>query len=246
MKALILDDEPYCTETLEVLIKRHVEPPIETYTFTDPLKALEFLEHNHIDLLFLDIEMPLMSGFDFIEKAKWFGGKVIFTTAYDAYALKAFQVNAIAYLLKPVDKSELIKAIQKVVLIPSIADRQLIDLLRNQLMAPASTEKKVAVATSEGIHMIAPEKVIRLESEGSYSTIYIEGAKPLLVSKNLRELEGMFNNPQFFRIHKSHLINLAHIQFVSKNDGGFVRMSDGSSVPISRSSRQEFFDRIKV
>lgn len=188
MKALLLDDEPYCTETLEVLIKRHVEQPIETYTFTDPLKALDFLEHNHIDILFLDIEMPLMSGFDFIEKAKWFRGKVIFTTAYDAYALKAFQVNAIAYLLKPVDKNELIKAIEKVVPIPSFADHQLIELLRNQLMAIAQAEKKVAIPTSEGIHMIAPEKVIRLESEGSYRTIYIEGAKPLLVSKNLREL----------------------------------------------------------
>ncbi|MBK9292522.1 MAG: response regulator transcription factor [Bacteroidetes bacterium] len=246
MKALILDDELYCTEALEVLISRHVQPPIETYAFTDPFKALEFLKQHTVDLLFLDVEMPVMSGFDFLEKAENFKGTVIFTTAYDTYALKAFQVDAVAYLLKPVDKNELLRAIEKVSRIPAMADRQLMSLLREKLTSTTQAERKIAISTSEGIHLIAPEKVVRCESDGSYSTIFFQDAKPLLVSKNLRELEGLFDSRNFFRVHKSHLINLAHIQFVSRHDGGDVRMSDGSNIPISRSAKQEFFDRIRA
>ncbi len=244
MKALILDDETYCSETLELLIRRHCSPPLDTITFSDPYMALDYLQDNVVDLLFLDVEMPLMSGFDFLEKARSFNGSVIFTTAYDAYALKAFQVDAIAYLLKPVDKTELIKAVDKVRR-NSVADsRLLLEMLREKLSMPVQTEKKAAIPTSEGIHMIAHDRLIRCESDGSYSTLYIEGAKPLLVSKNLRELEDLLNSPNFFRIHKSHLINLSHIRFVSKQDGGDVLMSDNSSVPISRSAKQEFFRRI--
>ena len=244
MKALILDDETYCTETLELLIRKHCSPPIETITFTDPGKALEYLNNHSVDLLFLDVEMPLMSGFDFLEKAHSFSGSVIFTTAYDAYALRAFQVDAIAYLLKPVDKNELIKAVDKVRRSPAADSRLLLEMLREKLALTVQQEKKVAIATSEGIHIIAHNKLIRCESDGSYSSLYIEGAKSLLVSKNLRELEDLLNSPNFFRIHKSHLINLSHIRFVSKQDGGDVLMSDNSSVPISRSAKQEFFRKI--
>lgn len=246
MKALILDDEFYCTDTLSVLIQKHCKPAIETYVFTDPYKALEHLQNEPVDLLFLDVEMPLMSGFEFLEKAAGFNGSVIFTTAYDTYALKAFQVDAVDYLLKPIDKNELLKAIEKVRRSKGLSHDQLLDLLRTKLEPAATSDKKVAIATSDGIHMIALEEVIRCESDGSYSTIYLEEAKPLVVSKNLKELEGLFNNSSFFRLHKSHLINLDHIRFVSRQDGGDVKLSDGSSVPISRSAKQEFFERIKA
>ncbi len=246
MKALILDDEPYCTDTLAVLIQKHCQPPIETLAFTDPHKALAYIKENQVDLIFLDVEMPLMSGFEFLEKAQTFNGSVIFTTAYDGYALHAFQVDAVDYLLKPIDKNELTKAIEKARRSKGLDHSQLLDLLRSRLEPVEPDDKRVAIPTSEGIHMIATEKVIRCESDGSYSTIYIEASKPLLVSKNLRELEDLFNKASFFRLHKSHLINLDHIRFVSRQDGGDVKMSDGSSVSISRSAKQDFYKRIKA
>lgn len=246
MKALILDDELYCTDTLALLIQKHCHPPLETVSFTDPNKALEHIKTEHIDLLFLDVEMPLMSGFEFLERATDFNGSVIFTTAYDAYALKAFQVDAVDYLLKPIDKNELVKAVEKVRRNNKSLDHgQLLDLFRHNMASAEMSAKKVAIPTAEGIHMIELKKIIRCESDGSYSTIHIEAAKPLLVSKNLKELEGVFGADNFFRLHKSHLINLKHIHFVSRQDGGDVKMSDGSSVPISRSAKQDFFNRIK-
>jgi len=246
MKALIMDDELYCTQAIQVLMAKHCKPAIETIAFTDTDLALEYLQSNHVDILFLDIEMPGMNGFEFLERLYPFRGSVIFTTAYDHYALKAIKVDAVDYLLKPIDTKELLHAIEKVSRLQKKPDpdtlRDLLQHIDRQSFKPIS---KIALPTFEGTYMVQANEIIRCESDGSYSTIFIEGAKPLVVSKNLRELEVLINNPDFFRLHKSHLINLAHIKFISKQDGGDVLMSDGSSVPISRSIKQEFLQRIK-
>jgi two-component system, LytTR family, response regulator len=243
MKALILDDELYCAEALYYLAKNHCPEIEELVYYTDPFEALSFLNTNKIDLLFLDIEMPFITGFDFLQKADGYSGAVVFTTAYENYALKAFQVDAIGYLLKPIDRKELKKTVSKVAENKTRFDHEaLLKIVSNAIAQKKPESKKVPIHTSDGIHLIQLEQIIRCESDGSYSRIFTQFQKPMLVSKNLKELEELFESKQFFRIHKSHIINLDHIKFVSRQDGGEVIMSDEVSVPISRAAKQDFFN----
>jgi two-component system LytT family response regulator len=166
---------------------------------------------------------------------------VIFTTAFDTYAVQAFKVNAVDYLLKPIDKTELINAVNKVVSKPQPFDQQLLSgLIKSALGQHAP--KKIAIHTLEGIHMIAPEDILYCTSDGSYSMIHLRNQQPLMVSKNLSEMEDVIGSTDFFRVHKTHLINKAHIHKVHKTDGGSVLMSNNESVPISRQRKAEFFD----
>lgn len=242
--ALVVDDEEYCAESLEILLRKHCPQITEIYRESNPVNALQFVKSQKVDLLFLDIEMPHLNGFDFLHQAADFQGSVIFTTAYNEYAIEAFKVNAIAYLMKPVDKDDLIAAVDKGLTNQLLKDQR--DILRNLRMAfqPVTVEeKKVPIHTAEGIYLIPENKIIRCESEGSYSNIYTSDRKPILVSKNLRELEELFNSQKFYRIHKSHLVNLDHIKMVSRQEGGGIMMSDDSSVPISRSLKKSFYAR---
>jgi len=247
MKALILDDELYCTEAIALMITKYCQPPMETITFTDSHEALAYLQTTAVDILFLDIEMPSMSGFEFLQKLQHFKGSVIFTTAYDHYALKAIKADAVDYLLKPIDKSELLQAIDKAMRLKQAPEpdviREMIQLIDRQI---TQKDRKVAIPAFDGTYILDIHDIIRCESDGSYSFIHLTGAKPMMVSKNLRELETLLSSPVFFRVHKSHLINLNHIRFISRQDGGDVQMSDGSSVPVSRNTKQEFFQRIKA
>jgi two-component system, LytTR family, response regulator len=247
MKALIIDDEFYCADTLGHLIKAHCPEITEFRLMTNPLEALDYLRNNPVDVLFLDVEMPHLSGFDLLKQATGFNGSVIFSTAFGDYALDAFRVDAISYLLKPVDKTELKKAVEKAVRQNGKANHQeLVQMIQQSLGSKISTLKKVPLPTLEGIHMLPLDEIVHCESDGSYSRIHSMHEKTLMVSKNLRELEDLFNSPRFFRIHKSHLINLDHIKFVTKQDGGDVMMANNSSVPISRNAKQDFFNMLKA
>jgi two-component system LytT family response regulator len=246
MKALIVDDEFYCADTLGHLIKAHCPEITESHFITDPLKALDYLKTHIVDLLFLDVEMPHISGFDLLKQLPMFNGSVIFTTAFGDYALDAFKVDAISYLLKPVDKTELKKAVEKAARQNGNNDyKELMQMIQQTIGSQSKPVRKVPVPTSEGIHMLPIDDIVHCHSDGSYSRIYSLHEKALMVSKNLRELEELFNSSRFFRIHKSHLINLDQIKFVSKQDGGDVVMANNSSVPISRSAKQVFFNLLK-
>ncbi len=246
MKALILDDELYCTEALDVLIGKHCKAISQTIRFTEPAEAIQYLENNPVDILFLDVEMPAMTGFDVLDKLTSFKGAVIFTTAYENYAVQAFKADAIDYLLKPVDKTELLKAVEKAGRMrPGYDHSQLMAIIQKTISGQQAADKRVMLPLSEGIHMVEPDKIIRCESDGSYSHVFIQNSKTLLVSKSLRELEELFQSGRFFRLHKSHLINLDHIKLISRQDGGFVTMSDDSHVTISRSVKDEFFSFLK-
>jgi two-component system, LytTR family, response regulator len=246
MKALILDDELYCAEALFHLIKNHCPEIVTAVYFTDPDEALAYIDSHTIDILFLDVEMPMLSGFDFLQKTRNFNGALVFTTAYEAYAVKAFQVDAIGYLLKPIDRQELIKTVDKIIKSTArLTHNELLSMISNLVTGNSNHEKKLPIHHADGIHLINPEHIIRCESDGSYSRIFMKEQKTMMASKNLKELEELIHTDSFFRIHKSHLINLNHIKFVSRHDGGDVVMSDDSTVPISRSVKQDFLKRFK-
>ena len=242
MTALILDDELYCSEALFHLLARHCPQVNPAVVFTDPEEALAAVKNSAPDILFLDVEMPFMSGFDFLHSLGPTTASVIFTTAYDTYAVQAFKVNAIDYLLKPIDKAELIAAVNKVASKPQPLDQQLISGLIRSAMEQHQSPRKISIHTLDGIHLLPLEDIIFCKSDGSYSSIYLRSQSPLMVSKNLAEMEELIKSPRFFRIHKSHLINQDHIVKVNKAEGGDVLMSNQEKVPISRQRRAEFFE----
>ena len=242
MTAVILDDELYCSEALYYLLKKHCPQITSIILFTDPEQALSGVRSVAPDILFLDVEMPYMSGFDFVHQLGPTTASIIFTTAYDTYAIQAFKVNAVDYLLKPIDKDELITAVNKVVHKPQPLDQQLITGLIKSALDQQQQPKKIAIHTVDGIHLLPVEDIIFCKSEGSYSSIYLKDQSPLMVSKNLAEMEELIKSSRFFRVHKTHLINQDHILKINKADGGDVVMSNHEKVPIARQRKVDFFE----
>ena len=242
MNAIILDDEQYCAEALYHLLLKHCPHVSVIHLFTDPLEAVVAMKDMAPDILFLDVEMPFMSGFDFLHAIGPTSTSVIFTTAYDTYAIQAFKVNAVDYLLKPIDRSDLINAVNKIKSKPQPLNEQLLSGLIRTALEQQQAPRKITIHTVEGIHLLLLDDIIYCKSEGSYSLIFLKDQTPLMVSKNLTEMEELIKSSRFFRIHKSHLINQDHILKVNKAEGGDVLMSNHEKAPISRQRRAEFFE----
>lgn len=242
MTAVILDDEPYCTETLFHLCRKHCPDILSIGTFTHPDEAMASIRAQSPDILFLDVEMPFMSGFDFLKTLGSTSASVIFTTAYDTYAVEAFKVNAVDYLLKPIGKEDLVRAVSKVAAKPQPLDQNLLSNLIRSALDQHQQTRRITVHTQDGIILLSHEEIIYCKGEGSYCLIYLKDQPSVMVSKNLTEMEKMIDSPRFFRLHKSYLINGDHIIKVNKADGGDVVMSNKDLVPVSRQRRTEFFD----
>lgn len=242
MNALILDDELYCSEALFHLLARHCPQVHPVILYTDPEEALEVVRQHPPDILFLDVEMPYMTGFDFLRALGPTSASVIFTTAYDTYAVQAFKVNAVDYLLKPIDREELITAVKKVAAKPQPLNEQLLSGLIRTALAQQQAPKKISIHTQDGILLLLLEDILFCKSEGSYSFIYLRDQPPVMVSKNLSEMEETISSTAFFRVHKSFLINRDHIIKVNKADGGEAMMSNKELVPISRQRKAAFLE----
>ena len=241
IKSIILDDEQHCVDTLEWQLKKYL-PEVEIAgIFTSPLGALEYINTHKIDLLFLDIEMPGMNGFELLKKLKNINLDVVFTTAYDEFAVKAFKASAIDYLLKPINKSDLISAVKKV------SDKQQSTILPEQMEIffdainnKSPLKERIAVSTQEGLLFIKVSEIMYCVSDSNYTYIYLDTNKKVLVSKTLKEIEAMLTDEGFLRIHNSNLINLQKIEKYIRGDGGYVIMDDNKSLNVSRSKKEEF------
>lgn len=240
IKAILIDDEKFSIETLLWKIENYTPNIFVEATFTDPQEGLAYLKKNKIDLLFLDIEMPLLSGFELLQKIMPLDFDVIFTTAYDAYAIKAIKYSALDYLLKPVQEDELKAAVAKhqgknnhQLLSP-----QLEVLLQN--MNKENLEKRrIALATKESIELVYPKDIVLCKSENNYTYVYIEGKKKKLISKTLKDFEEILQDHSFFRTHQSYLINTQHIMEYVRKEGGYILMSNEIQVPVSRNKKEE-------
>ncbi len=211
-----------------------------------PEEALQLLETFKPTLVMLDIEMPGMSGFDFLNRAIGINFDVIFTTAYNQYAIKAIRFSALDYLLKPIDSVELQNAINRHIIkqqnpgAGSAAGGNqglLVHNLINNLQQKDSNLFKLAVSTTEGIFFFAPGEIIRLEGENNYTRFIFSERKPMVVSKTLKEYDDLLRDHGFIRVHKSYVINRQYIVSVDKE--GFIKMKDGSDIEISRRRKEE-------
>jgi len=201
------------------------------------------IKQKEPDLVFLDVELPDGDGFDLLRKFDDRRFRVIFCTAHDEHAMRAFKFSAVDYLLKPIDIIELKDAIEKIGNSPAAEVRNADRMLLENYYRPVPA--KLAVAVNNGYEYISLDDIVRLEADRSYCTLVLRSGKKMLVSKCLNEFHKILTGRQFFRIHNSHLINLNHVTRFVRSDGGFVKLSDGSVVPLSRNRKDDFLSVMK-
>lgn len=233
MKTLIIEDEKQAVIALKEEIRLNC-PDIEVCgTAASVDEAFELVNKEKPGLIFLDIQLKSGNGFDLLSRIDTSSIKVIFTTAYSEYALKAIKFSALDYLLKPIDGEELVRAVEKAKKISlEETQLQLRSFIQNQNLNPLS--KKIALHTSKGIYLYELERIIRLQSEGNYTNIYLKDGKKVTVAKTLREFEELLDTSGFCRIHHSHIINLNHLESYINKDGGYVIMGNNATLPVSK------------
>ncbi|GAB2782085.1 LytTR family DNA-binding domain-containing protein [Rhabdobacter roseus] len=247
MKAILVDDEKHCTESLDILLKAYC-PAVEVVgKYNRAEEALEAIGRNSFDVLFLDIEMPVYNGFELLNRVAKQNFDVVFTTAYDQFAVKAFKYSAFDYLLKPIDADELVKCVEKLSEKKSQSDVQSqLSFLRSILDRDRFQPQKIALPTTVGVEYVEIADIVRCESDSNYTRIFLNNQNPILICRTLKEVEELLENSNFARIHHSHLISLDHLRKYVRSDGGYVIMSDGSELTVSRSRKDVLNNLLKV
>ncbi len=243
IKAIIVDDERHAIITLEHLLKKFEEIEILAVV-QDSTLAKEIILEKKPDLLFLDIEMPNLNGFELLQQFDSFDFKVVFTTAYDQYAIKALKINALDYLLKPIDTEELRLTLDKYLNDQIFtSDEQISHLKQFKINQMSET---LALSTSKGLIFIKINDVMYFEADGSYTHVMMNNGEKHLVSKSLANFEEVLvDNPLFFRSHKSSLVNLNSIKQYIRGEGGELIMLNDKSIVLSRNKKQEFLNLFK-
>lgn len=243
IKAIIVDDEKHAIITLEHLLKKFEDVQILA-TVQDSTQAKDIIEEKKPDLLFLDIEMPKLNGFELLGQFESVDFKVVFTTAYDQYAIKALKINALDYLLKPIDTGELSLTLDKYLNDQLFTSDEQISHL-NQFKINQMSET-LALSTSKGLIFIKTKDVMYFEADGSYTHVVMDNGEKHLVSKSLTNFEEVLDdNSLFFRSHKSNLVNLNFIKQYIRGEGGELIMMNEKSIVLSRNKKQEFLNLFK-
>lgn len=242
--AIIVDDEVSASQNLLKLLNQHCRQVEVLKIYNSPFEALENIVQLQPSLLFLDIEMPGMDGFELLEKLENVKTAVIFTTAFNQYAIRAIQFSALDYILKPILTEELVKAVNRYEVKKSESNsiEQMKALLEN-LKNPKSNLHKIAIPTFDGMVFLNLQDIIRLEAEGSYTRFHTRQGQ-YLVSRSLKEYDDLLSENDFLRVHHGHLININQVNRYVKNDGGYIILQDGSNVPISSRKKAEVVERL--
>lgn len=244
-RAIIVDDEPDCCEVLEFMIGKYCPGLTIEAVCHSGAEALEALEKHSPQLIFLDVEMPHMNGFEFLEKVRNINFGLIFTTSYDQYAIKAIRFSALDYLLKPIDREELINAVSRAsTSYHNSTDIQL-ELLLQKINGHRNPLNKIAVPTMEGLQMVEIDAIVSCSSDSNYTNFFLRNNKKLKVSRTMKEIEELLSDYAFLRVHNSYLVNLNEIQKYCKGEGGYLVMSDGSNIDVSRSRKELLLKKLQ-
>ncbi len=242
-KAVIVDDEPKAIQSLSWELTNFNKDIEIIKTFTNPEEALLFLEDYTPDCLFLDIQMPSMDGFQFLDKLNNRDIAVVFTTAYDEYAIKAIKREALDYLLKPIDSDDLSDTLKKIKKFKSKIINS--DKLENILLDfhSKNNQKKITISTDGKLIFLKLEEILFVESDGNYCTLFLVENQKLLVTKKLKEIDSLLPQDSFFRIHNSYIINLNKIKEFLKTEG-YVVMESGHRIPVARQRKSDFLEKL--
>ena len=244
INAIIIDDEAKGRLALREKILTYC-PQIKIIAeATNGQEALMLIQHHKPRLIFLDIEMPRMNGFEMLNELPDKNFHIIFTTAYDQYAIKAIKYAAFDYLLKPIDIEELRSAVAKFTAKENDQTKKQVELLQQNMQQPKKQLSKLAIPTLEGLLFYDIGDIIHLEANSNYTNIYLVDKTKITASKTLKEFEELLPEAIFFRTHHSHLINLNYIKRYIKGDGGQIELQNGSFVDVSRRKKEEFLKAI--
>ncbi|MBI1184279.1 response regulator [bacterium] len=239
-KAVIIDDEKRSRESLEMLVKDQCKN-VEILALAESVATgVEAINQHKPNLIFLDIELQDGTGFELLEKVTWNSFHVIFTTAFENYALRALKLSAVDYLLKPINPEDLQKAVAKAeeLLSKESSNRNFELLLQN--LQSTNGRHKIALPSSDGLTFINVQDIIRCQADGSYTHFFLKDHKKILVSKKIKEYEELLTPYGFVRVHHSHLINLNEVAKYVRGDGGYVVMTDGETVYVSKRKKEDF------
>jgi len=240
--SVIVDDEPKAIQSLSWELSNYSDQIKVIATFNNPEKALLYLAENNIDCLFLDIEMPTMDGFQFLNKLKSRDFAVVITTAYNEYAIKALKKDALDYLLKPIDSDDLEETIAKVKKHRSRAlDSNKIEKVLLRFNEKLNT-KKIAINTDGKLIFLETKEILYIVSDGNYSTFHTTNNKKIVVTKKLKEINTLLPNEIFFRVHNSYIINLTKVKEFFKTDS-YVIIENNHKIPVSRQKKSAFLEK---
>jgi len=242
IKAVIVDDELNCVEMLEWLLKTYCPIVHISAMCTSGEQGIEAINKHKPDVVFLDIEMPKMNGFDMLEKFDELFFDVVFTTAYNKFAIKAFRYSALNYLLKPVDPDDLQSTVKKIEQKKSAVAKDQLNLLLENMKNLTSPVQRIALSTGDGLIFVNTADIMYCQAESNYTNVVLTNKNKVLVAKTLKDIDETLSGKDFFRVHNSFLININQIKKFVRGDGGYILMNDDTQITIARSKREEFFE----
>ncbi|MFC3757328.1 LytR/AlgR family response regulator transcription factor [Chryseobacterium tructae] len=241
-KAIIIEDEYHLREALSIMLEMVASSKIQIIGYAENAhEAAKLIDRLQPDLVFMDIMLKNGTGFDVLQQISYRKFHLIFTTAYEEYAIRAFKFSALDYLLKPIDAEELRAAIDRISgLKEQFLEEQQVRELNNNL---TKTPQRIILPTQEAMHVVKLSQIMHCETSGSYTTFYLNDGKKIMISKPLKNYENILLPPDFFRVHQSYLINTHYI--ISYSREGMIEMENGASIPISRAKKDAFFKLMK-
>lgn len=244
LRSIIIDDEPKSSGILKNDLAQHC-PNVEVASVCHSAKeGIMAIKKEKPDLVFLDIEMPWMNGFEMLEVLGDINFSIIFTTAHDQFAAKAFRTSAVDYLLKPIDAADLQDAVKKAEKRNNQQEGNVnIENLLHNFKQPA-TQQKIALPNKDGFEFAEVNQIIYCQAEGSYTKVYLVGKKYILVSRSLGDIEELLPDALFLRIHHSTVVNINYVTHFIRTDGGYVKLQTGEQLPVSKSKRETVMNKL--
>ena len=246
LKAILIDDELNSLQNLQFKIQEYCHSIKVVAQTQNPEEAIRLIGQHKPDVIFLDIEMPKMSGFKMLEQVPEIDFEVIFVTAYNHYAINAIRISAFDYLVKPVSIEDLQQTVDRLGTYTVHKSRDRAEVLKKNLANPRSQEDQIAIPTNDGLEFLQIKQIIRIESSSNYSKLFLLSGKHLLVTRQLKDFEELLQDYRFYRVHHSHLINLNFITRYIRGDGGQIVLRNGDMIDVSRRKKEIFLKLIGV
>ncbi len=245
IKAILIDDEVHCIDTLSILISDYCPEVLVMEHCMSAKQGLAAIDKHHPALVFLDIEMPVMNGFELLEQFKEIPFSIIFTTSYDQYAIKAIRISALDYLLKPIDPKELVTAVHKVQVQKAPPSAEQFRMLMDQIKHKETGFTKIAVPTAEGFELVPAAEVLYFEANDNYTHLFLKNKNKIIACRTLKEVEDQLLDFSFFvRVHHSYIVNLNEVARYVRGEGGYLVLIDGSTINVSRSRKEVLLKKL--
>jgi two-component system LytT family response regulator len=242
IRAILIDDELSSLQNLRQKLEEFCKPVSVIAVTQKPEEAMLLIKHHKPDVLFLDIEMPRMSGLRMLEELGDYDAEIIFTTAYNHYAIDAIRRSAFDYLVKPIAIEDLQNAVNRMIVIRARQTKERLHVLKDSISDLRSQENRIAVPTNEGLEFVLIRNIVRIESSSNYCRVFLADRQTLFVTRLLKDFEELLAPYRFFRVHNSHLVNLQYINKYIRGEGGQVIMDNGDVVDVSRRKKEEFLN----